>query len=219
MQSTSLAPELSATRSRLSCWIMASPLLPGPLEDLDHPPVLALGERPGLGDPDPVADTGVVGLVVGEEALGPLHRLGVPRVADPLDDGDDGGLVHDVGHHQALAHLAPVGPDLFGARRRGALLSLLSHQADSSVRSAASAASISRSRRTVRIRATSLRTWPRRAELSCLPVASWNRRLNSSSLLSDSLPSSSSSLRSRSSLTLVIRRAPPPARCAARSGP
>ena len=60
------------------------------------------------GDADPVADRGVVLLVVHVEALGALHRLGVAGVADALDDGDDGGLVHRVGDDDALADLAPV---------------------------------------------------------------------------------------------------------------
>src|SRR3954447_25117468 len=75
MQSTSLAPELSATRRRGSCWIIGTSLRA--LQDFDDAPVLQLGQRTGLADAHPVTDLGLVGLVVGVDALGPLHRLGV----------------------------------------------------------------------------------------------------------------------------------------------
>src|ERR1700722_9115359 len=117
MQRTSLAPELSATRSLLSCWIMFAPLL-RPLEDVDDPPPLELRHGPGLRDADPVADAEVVVGIVGVERLGPLHGLGVARMADPFDDTNDGGLVHGDGQHQSLPDLAPVGAHL-RARRRG----------------------------------------------------------------------------------------------------
>src|SRR5260221_10354994 len=76
MQSTSLAPELSATLSRDSCWITAPPLIGpgslGPLQNLGDPPALELGERPGLGQAHPIADPEVVVLVMRVEALGAL---------------------------------------------------------------------------------------------------------------------------------------------------
>src|SRR6202034_4278656 len=109
MQRTSLAPELSATRSLLSCWIISAPLL-RPLEDVDDSPALELRHGPGLRDADPIADAQVVVGVVGVERLGPLHRLGVARVTDPFDDTHHGRLVHGDGQHQSLPDLAPVGP-------------------------------------------------------------------------------------------------------------
>ena len=235
---------------------------------------------PGLGEADPVADAQLVVLVVGVEALGALHRLGVAGVADPLDDADDRRLVHGVGDDQALADLAPVGRRASAApggrrRRRSACrwparsrrprrrpLSAAASPTRASVppasrrsprpsrprpprpprfrrpsrrrsreRSrlpssapfwtwAASAASISRSRRMVSIRAISLLTWPSRVELSSWPVTSWKRRLNSSCLGLDQLVSSSSSSRSRSSLIFVMSDlAPPPAGPAPRTWP
>src|SRR2546423_15432859 len=86
MHRTVLAPELSATLRRLSCWIIASP---GPFEYFDDPPPLQLRGRPGLGDAHPVALLEVVDLVVGVEAGRALERLLVAAVPDPLDDGDD----------------------------------------------------------------------------------------------------------------------------------
>src|SRR6476646_4071117 len=100
MQSTSRAPELSATLSRLSCWIMLTRSLSAsretrlaavrslasalrklraprradssrPLEDFHDPPVLQLRQRTGLRDAHAVALAGVVGLVVGIEVAGP----------------------------------------------------------------------------------------------------------------------------------------------------
>ena len=71
MQSTSLAPLLSATRRRVSCWIIVAPLS----SDFDEPPALELRQRAGLLHADAVADVEVVGLVVDVELLGALHRL------------------------------------------------------------------------------------------------------------------------------------------------
>src|SRR5947209_14532548 len=50
------------------------------------------------------------------------------------------------------------------------------------------------------MRAMSFFTWPRRAKFSCWPVASWNRRWNSSCLPSASCWISASSGRSRMAL-------------------
>src|SRR5205085_9450105 len=105
MHSTSLAPELSATRRRDSCWITGSP---HPLDDFDDAPALGLGNRPGLLETHAVADFEVVLLVVGVDLLGPLHGLVVARVTDPLGDGDGHSLVHGVRGHDSLPHLAAV---------------------------------------------------------------------------------------------------------------
>src|SRR5215213_1287902 len=99
MQRTSLAPLLSATRRRDSCWITSSP---GPFEHFDEVPALALRQRARLPDADPIADAGVVQLVVGEELLGPLHGLRIAGVAHPVDDADDDGLLHARGGDEAL---------------------------------------------------------------------------------------------------------------------
>ena len=77
-------------------------------------------QRAGLHDADLVADVGVVGLVVGVQLLRAHDELVVLGVADALDDGDDGGLVHLVGHDDALADLAALarlGARPLGARR------------------------------------------------------------------------------------------------------
>ena len=47
-----------------------------------------------------------VGLVVGVQTFGLQHELVVLGMADALDDGDDDGLVHRVGHDDALVYLA-----------------------------------------------------------------------------------------------------------------
>src|SRR5262245_12078186 len=147
MTSTSLAPELSATLRRLSCWIIG---LLRPLQDLHQPPALLLGQRAGLDDADPVADAQLVVLVVGVEAARADHRLLVERVRLAGRDGDDGGLVHGRRRHDALADLA--------GRALAARGVVCGHQAFSF--SIASAAAISRARSSVSSRATSLRTCP-----------------------------------------------------------
>src|SRR5437899_10639208 len=196
MHRTVLAPELSATLRRLSCWIIASP---GPFEYFDDPPPLQLRGRPGLGDAHPVALLEVVDLVVGVETGRALERLLVAPVADPVDDRHDDRLVHLGGHDGALPDLAPVGA-LRCCRR------CLTHAF-----SPASAASISFSRSTVRSRAMSRRTIRIRAELSSWPVTIWKRRLNISCLASARRFSSSVSSASRSSAALLGIRPPPPA--------
>src|SRR2546423_8126149 len=80
MHRTVLAPELSATLRRLSCWIIASP---GPFEDFDDPPPLQLRGRAGLLDAHPVALPEVVDLVVGVEPGRALQRLLVAAVPGP----------------------------------------------------------------------------------------------------------------------------------------
>src|SRR5689334_21274157 len=76
MHRISRAPVLSATRSRVSCWITSISYvcqfsgnrslaeLLGPLEDLHDPPPLGGGERPGLHEEHPVTDAALVLLVV-----------------------------------------------------------------------------------------------------------------------------------------------------------
>src|SRR5512145_667173 len=113
MQRSSLAPVLSATFSRVSCWIICNLSWSlGLFEDLDQTPPLGRGARSGLHHPDAVADAGLVGLVVRLESLGLRHDLAVQRVLDPLLDGHDHGLVHLVGHDDALAHLAGAAADV-----------------------------------------------------------------------------------------------------------
>src|SRR4051795_13640582 len=88
MHRISLAPVLSATRSRDSCWITSTPnqyagtascLLLGLLEDLDQAPALGRRQRPGLHQQHPVAHARAVLLVVCLELAGPADRLPVQR--------------------------------------------------------------------------------------------------------------------------------------------
>src|SRR6266545_6969031 len=130
MQRTVLAPELSATLRRLSCWIIVSP---GPFEDFDDPPPLQLRGRSGLLDTYPVPLPEVVDLVVGVEPGRALEGLLVAAVTHPVDDRHDHRLLHLRGDDGALADLPPV--DTLGSGSRFA------HEV--SPASAASAASIS----------------------------------------------------------------------------
>src|SRR3712207_2175397 len=104
MHKISLAPVLSATLSRDSCWIIcfswlshwffaadcaaAKPggtsgwFLLGFLDDLDQPPPLGGAERPGLHHDDAVADAGAVLLVVRLQLAGLPHHLAVQLVLD-----------------------------------------------------------------------------------------------------------------------------------------
>src|SRR4051794_34267491 len=107
MHRTVLAPELSATLRRLSCWIIVSP---GPFEDFDDPPPLQLRSGTGLLDAHPVALLEVVDLVVGVEPGRALEGFLVTPVADPVDDGHDDRLLHLRGDDGALTDLPPVGP-------------------------------------------------------------------------------------------------------------
>src|SRR5689334_4205026 len=195
MHRTVLAPELSATLRRLSCWIIAAP---GAFEAVDDPPPRQLRGGTGLLDADPVALLEVVDLVVGVEPGGPLEGLLVTPVADPVDDGHDHGLLHLGGDDGALPDLAAVGA-VGGGRCR------VTHSF-----SPASAASISFSRSTVRIRAMSWRTAWSRAELSSWPVTIWKRRLKSSCLASARRFSSSPSSAARSSSVTRFAISPPP---------
>src|SRR5690348_2035276 len=111
MQRISLAPVLSATFSRDSCWITSLSPQPslGLLEDLHDAPALGRRQRTGLHDQDAVADAAGVLLVVRLELRRTPHDLAVQRVLHAVLDGHDHGLVHLVADHEALADLA-TGP-------------------------------------------------------------------------------------------------------------
>src|SRR6478752_1997333 len=91
MHRISLAPVLSATRSRVSAWIIGSLRL---LDDLDHAPALELGERAGLDDAHDIADAGLVALVVGVQSRGAAHDLVVLGMRLGRVDADRDRLVH-----------------------------------------------------------------------------------------------------------------------------
>src|ERR1700710_525642 len=85
MHRISLAPVLSATRSRDSCWITSTPSRGRPgslglLEDLDQPPALGGRQRTGLHQLHPVTDPGGVGLVVRFDLCGGAQHLAVQRM-------------------------------------------------------------------------------------------------------------------------------------------
>src|SRR4051795_8819027 len=125
MHNSSLAPVLSATRSRDSCWITTVSLQRRPasrpavfpskanklaalgcslrlLDDLHDAPALGGRQRSGLHDEHPVADAALVLLVVRIELAGPPKHLPVEGVLHPVLDPYDHGLVHLVGDDQAL---------------------------------------------------------------------------------------------------------------------
>src|SRR6476619_6734515 len=109
MHSTSRAPELSATLSRVSCWIICSPCrLPGPLEHFDHAPALLARHGPDLLDAHAVAFTDFVRLVVRVQPVGALQGLAVVRVTHAVDDAHDHGLLHLGGDDDPFTHLAGV---------------------------------------------------------------------------------------------------------------
>src|SRR5262245_1703055 len=107
MQRISLAPELSATLSLDSCWIILASLRL--LEDLDQAPALALRERPGLDHAHRVALAGLVALIVGVQRPRAADDLLVGRV--PADDVDPDGdrFLPLVGDDDPLADLGRVG--------------------------------------------------------------------------------------------------------------
>src|SRR5579859_2245393 len=128
MQRISLAPVLSATLSRDSCWITSTPaifrrasepggaFLLGLLEDLGYPPALGRGQRPGLHQQHPVAyAAGVVGVVC-LVLLGTAQNLAVLGVLHVVLDLDDNRLVHLVADHETFPALA-VAPALRGTVR------------------------------------------------------------------------------------------------------
>src|SRR5215203_2845101 len=120
MQRISRAPELSATLSLDSCWIIALPRL---LHHVDQAPALGLGERPGLDHADHVALARLVALVV---------RVQLGRAADDLlvgpvpaggVDADGDRFVALAGDDDSLPHLGRIRLALGrrGAGARGAL--------------------------------------------------------------------------------------------------
>src|SRR5229473_2176921 len=103
MQRISLAPELSATLSRVSCWITCLLRL---LHDLEHAPANLLRDGLRFGDADEVAHAAFVLLVVNLELRAPLHRLAVEAMGLRRAHLDDDRLVHLVGDDGAQADLA-----------------------------------------------------------------------------------------------------------------
>src|SRR6266705_331857 len=106
MHRTSLAPVLSATRHRVSCWITALLLL-GLFEDLDDPPPFGLGDGTCLDDPDQVADMGTARLVVRLQPGRAADDLPVHRVSDLSRDPHHHRPLHGFGDDQAGADLPP----------------------------------------------------------------------------------------------------------------
>src|ERR1039458_8596226 len=104
MQRSSRAPLLSATLRTVSCWITSLRLL----DDRGPPPLLLLGDGPGLGDPDLVAHGAQALFVVDLEAAPQGHDLLVQRVRLALLDQHDDGLLHAVADDDAVADLAPT---------------------------------------------------------------------------------------------------------------
>src|ERR687890_1228446 len=108
MQRISLAPVLSATFSRDSCWIIlvassSSSALLGLLDDLSDPPALGRRQGPGLGQPDQVARAGAVLLVVGLEPGRPPDRLLVQAVLAGVLHPHDHRLFPLFGDHHPRA--------------------------------------------------------------------------------------------------------------------
>src|SRR5580658_3117854 len=147
MQRISLAPVLSATLSRDSCWITSTPAISrrasepggsellgselpesqllGLLEDLGNPPALGRRQRPGLHQQHTVTDAAGVGGVVRLVLLGTAQHLAVLGVLHVVLDLDDDGLVHLVADHEALSALAvaAVGRGTICGSRGGGVLS------------------------------------------------------------------------------------------------
>src|SRR5437762_1960318 len=134
MQRSSLAPLLSATLSRVSCWIT----LLGFLHYFDHAPALVLGDGTRLRDAHQVAHAALVLLVVGLETDPLLKRLLVERVRLQDGDLDDHRLVHLVRDHVADPYLALTA---FGGGRLRHFFSSSSSAGSSSAASPASATS------------------------------------------------------------------------------
>src|SRR5689334_14942340 len=116
MQRISRAPELSATLSLDSCWIIALPRL---LHHVDQAPALGLRERTGLDHTDHVALAGLVALVVRVQLGRAADDLLVSAVAAGDVDADGDRFVALAGDDDPLSHLGRVGLAL-GRRRTGA---------------------------------------------------------------------------------------------------
>src|SRR5438034_7417409 len=106
MQRSSRAPELSATRSRDSCWITRDLPSLRCSHDLLQAPALHPRDRPCLDDLDEIADLRLVRLVVGVEFGAPTDDLLVPRVDLDHVHTDDDRLVGRRGDDRPLAFLA-----------------------------------------------------------------------------------------------------------------
>src|SRR6476659_4920289 len=116
MQRISRAPELSATLSLDSCWIIALPRL---LHDVDQAPALGLRQRPGLDHADHVALAGLVALVVSVQLGRAANDLLVGAVTTGDVDADGDRFVALAGDDDPLPHLGSVGL-LLGRRSAGA---------------------------------------------------------------------------------------------------
>src|SRR4029077_20569274 len=83
-----------------------------PLPGFGDPPALARRQRPGLHEPDAVADAAGVLAVMRLVLLRAADDLAVLGVLHPVLDHDHDGLVHLVADHVTLADLAvaPAGP-------------------------------------------------------------------------------------------------------------
>src|SRR5680860_1199353 len=122
MQRISRAPELSATFSLDSCWIIALLRL---LQDLDQAPALRLRKGSGLDHADRVALAGLVALVVRMQRARTAHDLLVGRVAPRRVNPHRDRFLAFVGDDDPLPHLGGVGVMLGHRRPRpGALLGL-----------------------------------------------------------------------------------------------
>src|SRR5215208_4652441 len=122
MQRISRAPELSATLSLDSCWIIAASSL-RLLEDLHQAPALRPRQRAGLNDPDQIALASLVAGVVGVQGARLAHDLLVLGMAAGDLDLDGDRLVGLARDHAALPRLAARGAAL-GGRGTGAGLRL-----------------------------------------------------------------------------------------------
>src|SRR6202020_1309798 len=111
MTRISRAPVLSATRRRVSFWIIAPASL-RPLDDPDQPPPLGPRQRTRLAHDHRVADVRVVGLVVGVQRVRGADDLLVAAVAPSRVDPHGDRLVGLVGDHDALTRLLATGPVL-----------------------------------------------------------------------------------------------------------
>src|SRR5919112_1048966 len=135
MHKISLAPVLSATRSRDSCWITSTPSrasrsCAGPpgsssaltagsrslclLENLDQPPALGRRQRAGFHQQHPVSDSRGVRLVMRFYLGGGSHHLAVQGVLLTVLKRHHNGLVHLVRDDVTLADLSLGSP--FGLR-------------------------------------------------------------------------------------------------------
>src|SRR6187431_676835 len=94
MHCTSFAPELSATPSTDSVWIMSAQLLCGALDEAHDFPALLFRVRLVLDDLNAIAGAKLVGLVVSLVALTHAHVLLVHGVHLVAHDFDDHRLVH-----------------------------------------------------------------------------------------------------------------------------